>query len=154
MANFKRLSEAELRKQFREAGKRETEAEKREHRAKLAHYDRATRMIHVQMRNGAEFLIPARLIEYLKGAKPEQLEQIDVSPLGTGLHWPALDVSLDFQALLEGVFGGAEWMRSIAAQALGRKTSKAKSAASRANGAKGGRPRKTAAKKTRTKSAK
>jgi hypothetical protein len=46
--------------------------------------------------------------------------------------------------LLAGVFGATWWLREHAARA-GRATSDAKAAAARANGAKGGRPKKMSA---------
>jgi hypothetical protein len=64
-----------------------------------------------------------------------------VSPMGTGLHWPQLDADLSVQALLEGVFGSRAWRRAHAARA-GSVKSEAKALAARANGAKGGRPKK------------
>jgi len=47
-------------------------------------------------------------------------------------------------ALVSGIFGTRAWMTRELARAGGRKTSEAKTVAARANGAKGGRPRKAA----------
>lgn len=59
---------------------------------------------------------------------------------GYGLHWEELDVDLSLPGLMAGIFGTRTWMARRAGQA----TSAAKAAAARANGAKGGRPRKAA----------
>ena len=59
---------------------------------------------------------------------------------GTGLHWEALDADLSVPGLLAGLFG----TRAFMARQAGRATSPAKAAAARANGARGGRPRKSA----------
>jgi len=59
---------------------------------------------------------------------------------GYGLHREALDVDLSIPGLLAGLFGTKAYM----ARHAGRATSPAKAAAARANGAKGGRPRKSA----------
>ena len=57
---------------------------------------------------------------------------------GYGLHWEALNEDHALPALVAGIFGTKRYM----AQLAGRATSPAKAAAARANGAKGGRPRK------------
>jgi hypothetical protein len=57
-----------------------------------------------------------------------------------GLHWEALDADFRVSGLLAGVFGTKAYMARRAGQAK----SPAKSAAARANGTKGGRPRKQA----------
>ena len=56
------------------------------------------------------------------------------------LHWEKLDVDFSVPGLVAGIFGTARWMAARA----GRASSPAKAAAARANGAKGGRPRKAA----------
>lgn len=116
-------------------GKEELKAEPR---AKAARYDRKSGRIVIDLTNGATFTFPPRLAEGLADASPEGLADIEVSPVGLGLHWPKLDVDYSVAGLVAGVFGTARWM---AAQA-GRARSPAKAAAARANGAKGGRPRK------------
>ena len=57
---------------------------------------------------------------------------------GYGLHWEALDTDLSLPGLLSGLLGTQAYM----ARRAGRATSFAKAAAAKANGAKGGRPRK------------
>lgn len=66
--------------------------------------------------------------------------QVEILGAGTGLHWEALDLDLSVPELLNGLFGTRAQMARLAGQ--GR--SEAKAAAARANGAKGGRPRKHA----------
>ena len=62
---------------------------------------------------------------------------------GYGLHWEKLDADLSIPALIVGIFGSKAWMQELARRG-GASTSPAKAAAARANGAKGGRPRKSA----------
>ena len=109
--------------------------------ALAASYDASTQRIHVQMSNGAAFSFPPQLAQGLAGATEAQWADMVVSPMGTGLHWPQLDADLSVQALLEGVFGSRAWRRAHAARA-GSVKSQAKALAARANGAKGGRPKK------------
>jgi hypothetical protein len=87
--------------------------------------DRETERIVVDFANGATFLVPARALEGLEQATSDELAEVEL--LGeTGLHWEALDVDYTIQGLM-----------------AGQSRSPAKAAASRANGARGGRPKKT-----------
>jgi hypothetical protein len=107
-------------------------------RAVLARYDRKANRIVVELTSGATFAFPPALVQGLCDATPAQLGEIEVSPAGFGLHWPQLDEDYSVKGLMNGVFGTAKWMAARA----GRATSPAKAAAARANGKKGGRPRK------------
>lgn len=113
-------------------------------RAVAARYDARKKRVVVDLANGASFAFPPDLAQGLSDASAADLSVIELSPLGTGLHWPRLDADLTVEGLLVGVFGSQAWMRQHAAKA-GRATSEAKTLAARANGAKGGRPRKALA---------
>ena len=106
--------------------------------ASAARYDRKADRIIVELTSGATFAFPPRLVQGLADAAPALLAGVELSAGGEGLHWEALDVDYSVPGLVNGVFGTAKWM---AAQA-GRGSSLAKAAAARANGARGGRPRK------------
>jgi hypothetical protein len=56
-------------------------------------------------------------------------------------HWESLDVDLGVPELVAGLFSTKTWMAELGRQG-GKAKSAAKSAASRANGKRGGRPRK------------
>ena len=116
----------------------------REARASAARYDRATGRVVVELDNGCIYAFPARLVQDLQGAGEGDLEDVRVDGVGFNLHWPALDVDLYVPALVSGVFGTRAWMIRAVARHAGQITSPAKAAAARANGAKGGRPRKRA----------
>jgi hypothetical protein len=111
-----------------------------EPRAASAHYDRTLGRIVVELTNGAIFAFPPRLAQGLERATDEQLASVEVLGRGYGLHWEDLDVDLSVPGLLTGIFGTASHMARHAGQAK----SAAKAAAARTNGAKGGRPRKSA----------
>lgn len=112
--------------------------------AVAARYDRHRSRVVVKLNTGVELTFPARLAEGLAGAPADALTEIEVSPAGLGLHWPRLDADLYVPALLQGIFGSKQWMaRELGAQG-GRSRTAAKIAAARANGRKGGRPRKKA----------
>jgi hypothetical protein len=65
-----------------------------------------------------------------------------VEALGLGIHFPRLDADFHVPALLEGVLGSKAWMAARLGAAGGRARGGAKAAAARANGERGGRPRK------------
>ncbi len=109
-----------------------------------ARYDRRRSRVVVGLNTGVELTFPARLAEGLADASPDSLSEIEISPAGLGLHWPKLDADLYVPALLQGVFGSKRWMaRQLGAEG-GRARTEIKVAAARANGRKGGRPRKVA----------
>jgi hypothetical protein len=111
-----------------------------EPRAAAARYDRASSRVIVDLENGCTFAFPPHLAQGLETASDDQLAAVEILGRGYGLHWEELDVDLSLPGLMAGIFGTKAWMAGHA----GRATSPAKAAASRANGAKGGRPRKTA----------
>ncbi len=112
--------------------------------ATAARFDARKKLIVIELANGASFAFPPHLAQGLSDARPADLAEIEITPMGTGLHWPRLDADLTVEGLLAGVFGSRAWMRQHAARA-GRATSPAKALAAKANGAKGGRPRKASA---------
>jgi hypothetical protein len=111
-----------------------------EPRALKARYDRATRILSVELTNGSSFRLPIKLIPGLRNNSANQLAAVEVSPSGEGLHWESLDVDLSVPGLLQQVFGTTSWMRQLASHG-GRSRSPAKVRAAKSNGAKGGRPR-------------
>lgn len=115
-----------------------------EPRATSARYDRKTGRVTVELMNGCTYMFPTRLVQDLSDANPAELEVVEVDGVGFNLHWPKLDADLYVPALVAGVFGTRDWMSKALARQAGQATSPAKAAAARANGAKGGRPRKQA----------
>ncbi len=111
----------------------------REPRAKAVGYDRQLGRVIVELTNGCTFVFPPRLVQGLGQASDEQLAQVAILGSGHGLQWGAIDVDVSVPGLLQGLLGTAAYMARRAGQA----SSPAKAAAARANGAKGGRPRKT-----------
>ncbi len=111
-----------------------------EPRATAARFDRASGRVVVDLENGCTFAFPPRLAQGLEGATDDQLAAVELLGRGYGLHWEEPDVDLSLPGLMAGLFGTKAWMARRAGQA----TSEAKAAAARANGAKGGRPRKSA----------
>jgi Protein of unknown function (DUF2442) len=109
-----------------------------------ASYNRRSDRIVVKLTSGIDVGFSPRDAQGLETAKPAQLDPIEISPSGLGLHFPKVDADLYLPALLEGVFGSRRWM---AARFRGRESSRrtpAKSAASRKNGGLGRQRRKAA----------
>jgi len=122
------------------AAERGRRARASEPRAVAARYDRRLGRVVVDLANGCTFAFPPRLAEGLEAASEDDLVAVEILGPGYGLHWERLDVDLSVPGLLAGLFG----TRAHMARHAGRATSPAKAAAARANGAKGGRPRKVA----------
>jgi hypothetical protein len=136
-----KISEREFKRQVTEARRRGRTEMARELQAKSVRYDRATHRIVVDLKNGSTFIFPPRLVEGLAGASQEDIARVELGPRGSALFWRTLDQHYSLAGLTAGVFGSKAWMAEHLRKA-GRVTSKAKAAAARANGAKGGRPRK------------
>lgn len=111
-----------------------------EPRARAARYDRKSGQITIDLINGCTYIFPARLVQELSGASPEDLATIKIEGMGFNLNWPNLGADLYVPALVAGVFGTRQWMRQALARQAGQTKSPAKAAAARANGRKGGRP--------------
>ena len=135
------LSDQEILAQIPAARKRARAERQAEPVAVTARFDRQRRCIEVELSNGCQFSFPAALGQGLQGAADKDLAQVEIAPGGTGLHWECLDADLLISSLLQGIFGTRHWMQALG-RAGGRVRSKAKAKAARANGRKGGRPRK------------
>ena len=113
-------------------------------RAVSACYHPEDRRVVVELVNGCTYTFPVALVQDLQSADDAILSEVHVDGVGFNLHWPRLDADLYVPALVAGVFGTRAWMTRDLARRAGQATSPAKAAAARANGAKGGRPRKQA----------
>ena len=118
------------------------EAKRAQGRAVAARYDAPSGRLVVSLHNGVELAVPTYLVEGLAGADPADLAEIEITPAGLGLHWPQLDADVYVPGLMAGALGSRTWMAQQLGAQGGRASTPAKAAAARANGAKGGRPRK------------
>ena len=113
--------------------------------AVTAHYDRGKGRIVIGLNTQMEVAFPPTAVQGLENAKPTQLESIEITPSGYGLHFPRLDADLYLPAVLEGFFGSKRWMAARLGALGGSSKSPATAAASRKNGKLGGRPARVAA---------
>jgi hypothetical protein len=111
-------------------------------KAVAARYDRANDRIVIHLSSRLEVSFSPRDVQGLEQARPSQLEAIEISPSGFGIHFPKLDADLYVPGLLEGFLGSKRWMAARLGQTGGRSRSMAKRAAARVNGKLGGRPKK------------
>ena len=127
---------------FEKASQRGRDLQATVPRAISARYDRKSGRIVIDLSSKVTLTFSPRDAEGLEHARPAQLEEIEVSPSGFGIHFPKLDADIYVPGLLEGLLGSKKWMASRLGQIGGRSRSRAKKTAARANGKLGGRPQK------------
>ncbi|CAN5849900.1 DUF2442 domain-containing protein [soil metagenome] len=133
-------TEAELDREI-EASRATSEIAGEGFRAVAARYNRRTRRLEVEMRGGWMLAIPVVAMQGLAGATATQLAQVEIEGDGYALHWEELDADFTVPGIVAGRIGTKAWMRELGRRA-GSVRSEAKARAARANGLKGGRPRK------------
>jgi hypothetical protein len=106
-----------------------------------AQYDADHEAIDLTFASGGSMTIPRRIVPGLERAGASTLASIEISPAGDALSWRSLDVDVYVPGLVERVFG-SKLLAAASGRRGGQRRSKAKAAAAKANGAKGGRPRK------------
>lgn len=142
MANWT-ISDSDLNNQINRAIDAGAKALNNEPRAKSARYSPTRRQVIVELTNGCSFIFPVDKAQGLAGASNKDLAAVRILGKGMGLHWEKLDADLSIASLVVGIFGSQAWMREIARRG-GAASTPAKAAAARTNGAKGGRPKKSA----------
>ena len=109
--------------------------------AKSAQYVPRFKLLIVELTNGRRLVLPIEDLQGVENATAKQLQNIEIFGLGTGIIFSDIDMGFYVPALIEGVYGNKRWMAEMGKRGGSAKT-EAKQMASRANGAKGGRPRK------------
>jgi len=110
--------------------------------ATAAYYDRRLGRVVIELSSGLLIAFRPQDAQGFEQAKLEQLNEIEISPSGLGLHFPAIDADIYLPSLLEGFLGSRHWMAARLSTAGGSAKSGAKAAAVRKNGKLGGRPKK------------
>ncbi len=100
-------------RQFEQAETAAIQSNLTEPRVVSAYYDSVAGLIILRLRSGAIFSFPPDIAQGLAAAKPEDLAQVEITPLGDGLHWETLDADFSVAGLLAGVFGTHRWMAEL-----------------------------------------
>lgn len=103
------------------------------------HFDPETRTVSIRTTDG-RIDFSANKIRELRKATAEDIQQGYITQAGDAIHWDNLDAHYTIAGLAASIFGTREWMKELARKG-GQAKSDAKAKASRANGLKGGRPR-------------
>ncbi|MGQ0749667.1 MAG: DUF2442 domain-containing protein [Betaproteobacteria bacterium] len=96
----------------------------------------------IRLNTGIEVTFRPRDAQGLECAHPDQLDTVEISPTGLGIHFPKLDADIYLPALLEGFLGSKRWLATEYGKRGGSVSSTAKATAARRNGKLGGRPKK------------
>lgn len=127
---------------FERANERGREMQASLPRAVGARYDRRLGRVVIALSSGIDVMFRPQAAEGLEKASLAELDKIEISPSGFGIHFPKLDADLYLPALLEGFLGSRKWMASRMGATGGRSRSVAKRSAAKKNGRLGGRPKK------------
>lgn len=114
-------------------------------RVVAARYDPDLGRVVLELSSKVEVMFAPEDAEGLEKATPAELETVEISPSGLGIHFPKLDADLYVPALLEGFLGSRAWMAARLGEKGGRSRSVAKRRAAKKNGKLGGRPKKRVA---------
>jgi Protein of unknown function (DUF2442) len=110
----------ELHDNFEVAKKRAKDLQAAIPRAVSPRYERENGGIVIGLSSGADLSFSPHDAQGLEKARPSQLDEIEISPSGFGIHFPRLDADLYLPAVLEGFFGSKRWMASRLGQAGGK----------------------------------
>ncbi|MBM3271292.1 MAG: DUF2442 domain-containing protein [Candidatus Sericytochromatia bacterium] len=138
------LTEADVLTQI-EAADRQPKTE--EPTAKSIVFEPETRSFDLRLSNDTRVGFNADSLWELKGASPEELAAVELSPSGNAITWPRIDMDISVAGLVLDLLGSPEWKRALRRAVnrdLARIKSEATAKAARENGKKGGRPRKNA----------
>lgn len=129
----------EMRAAIKAARARERAATK----IKTVRYDRRGDSVVVMLSTGAALTVPRKRIAGFARAMPRALSDLSITPGGEGVWSDMVDDGVLLEQMLV-LAAGEVTIGTIGARINAAKKSPARAAASRANGAKGGRPRKSA----------
>lgn len=93
------MDDKTFQEQYEKAGKATVATDASESRAKGAFYDRESELVVIHLQNGESFSFSPLTVEELARGSADDLAQMEVSPLGDGLHWEALDADIGVIAL-------------------------------------------------------
>lgn len=117
-----------------------------------ARYDAEHDALVTDLSTGSTLIVPRHAIAGFAQADPASLADVTINPGAESLWSDTVDDGVLLDQLLE-IAAGSEHIKTLGGRISGRARTPAKAAAARANGAKGGRPRKKTAVKKRRRAA-
>lgn len=139
MSTDQRTTEAEVRRAV-EAG-RERRAQER--RAASVRYDHQRDAIWIELTDGAGLRLPRAMLEEFRDVPPGDMAGLRVSPAGYAIKLDLHDIGVSVHGLVAALATPGDMAASLG-RIGGAATSERKRETARANGTKGGRPRKAA----------
>ena len=121
-----------------EAGQRRRATERR---AASVRYDADRDAIEIELTDGAGVRLPRAMIAEFRQVSAADLAELRVSPAGYGIELDKHDINISVHGLIAALATAADMAASLG-KLGGAARSEAKRISARANGAKGGRPRK------------
>jgi hypothetical protein len=104
-----------------------------------ARNDKGSDRVIFALNTGYDITFSPRQAEGLQTAKPHELDPIEITPSGFGVHFPKIDADLCLPSLFKAILAPSSGRCSVGG---GRATSKAKAEAASRNGKLGGGPKK------------
>jgi predicted component of type VI protein secretion system len=77
-----------------------------------ARYDPRTKRIVIRLNSGIDLAFAPQNVQGLENAQADELKEIEISPTGSGLHFPRIDADVYIPSLLKGNLGSRKWMAS------------------------------------------
>ena len=133
-------TEAELDRAIK-AGRRRRGAERR---AARVHYDVKKDLIQIDLTDGVAVSLPRKMVKEFRSVPPEDMKKLRISPVGYGIKLDAHDINISVHGLIAALVRPADMAASLGRLGGAAKSDK-KIESARANGAKGGRPKKVSA---------
>ena len=109
--------------------------------ARTVQYVPLLRILIIGLSNGRRIALPIEDVPELQKATKKVLQNCELAGRGTAINFPDIDVALPIDGIIEGVYGKSRW-RAELGQKGGSSKTETEWRASRADGKKGGRPKK------------
>jgi hypothetical protein len=99
------------------------------------------KILIIGLSNGGRIALPIEDVPELSKATKKVLQNCELAGRGTAINFPDIDVALPIDGIIEGVYGKSRWMAELGQKGGSSKT-ETEWRVSRADGKKGGRPKK------------
>ena len=133
-------TEAELESAIK-AGRRRRDHERR---AASVRYDMKKDVIRIDLTDGVVVSLPRKMVEEFRSVPAEDMNELRISPAGYGIRLDTHDINISVHGLIAALVRPADMAASLG-RLGGAARSDKKIESARANGAKGGRPKKESA---------